>query len=206
MSIEPIALCKQGTDEVIAYACGKCRIVAGSPITHGDDALHVARNHCGPWTCEQCSAVHDDRFQMMCQTCRTAKSVVDWAAKKDARREKATRVSETDYSAAVFWDDGMGDDEGYFRDTDALREWCDDEEMTVPLDVWACSITSPYLNPNHVIEMAREDQLDNAGNMGTSNVLLVEEADLRAFINQWNAKQTYESWMVDYSRLVVLKS
>jgi hypothetical protein len=56
-----LELVARGTDRVVAYACGRCEVVA--------DSLEAARKCCGAWTCSDCGRRTGDACEQ-CADCR----------------------------------------------------------------------------------------------------------------------------------------
>ena len=88
--------------------------------------------------------------------------------------------------------------EGYFSDTDDLRQSCDDYDVNVPAYCWPCVATPLALNANSLLEQATDEMHEDAADE------IVDADELVAFIEAWNAKQTCVTWCPDYSRVVVL--
>lgn len=183
------------TDEVIAYACGKCGLVVGSVLEHGDRAKVEAETHCGPWICQECGAEHKRRHQQTCDPCFRARLTKRDKEREAAAFEKAERVTPKDYSGPVFWDGG-GCNDGFFATGDELEDWCACEEIPLPPYVWTCRTINPSLDFVSLCEQALDDQYEDCE--------LDAEDELKEFLEKWNAKQTSETWEPNYKRVVIL--
>lgn len=192
---QPIALVKQGTDKVIAYACGKCGQVVGSVKDSGDVNAHErAVEHCGPWTCKTCGKEHDRPHQYLCHQCFTEASWKRDAAREMERLLVANKVHEWD--GPVYCEALSNWNEGFFENPAMLIEVCNDEGRDVPAYVWTCTSVSPSVDFDSCREQALDDHWEGA--------YLVDEMELHAFLEQWNQKQTSETWYPNYKRALVL--
>ena len=98
---DPIELCKRGTAEIVAYACGTCGSVVGSTLVHGDAAHAIAATHCGPWICRVCGVEHDWSHQTICHDC-WRKSRAEREAERDAKCfATATKLSANKHPRTV---------------------------------------------------------------------------------------------------------
>lgn len=162
--------------EMVAYQCTTCSKRYFSRV--------LAEKCCAPKHCEVCGA-EIPRYKIMCEPCRM-KSIY----------EKAEKL--------VKWDgwvycEGLGYDEGFFTSIDDLEEYCEDTKTDLPAWVLAVEEVHHAIDVDSVIETmlenAYEDAIDN----------LVDEQELRDFIDAWNAKQTVTTYYPDYKRVVLVK-
>lgn len=192
----PIELCKRGTDEVIAYACPKCGVVAGSVRTHGDSARELAERHCGPWTCRVCGGEHDWSYQTICRDCWRASQAERSAACDTKRYEAAAKVPAASYDGWV-----SNGDEGFWPSVgDAIDEY-EDSGAVVPAWLWTCERVPLRMHADQIIESALEDHHEDAAD----NISGADEARLQATLDAWCESVGVESWQTDYSRVVVLR-
>ena len=154
---DPIELCKRGTAEIVAYACGTCGSVVGSTLVHGDAAHAIAATHCGPWICRVCGVEHDWSHQTICHDC-WAKSRAEREAERDAKCfATATKLSAAEYDGWVsdgdegFWSsvedaldhyDGVIEHalEDHYEDAADQIDDTDVARLQVALDAWCESI------------------------------------------------------------------
>jgi hypothetical protein len=193
----PIALVNADKpDEVIAHACGKCGVVAGSVREHGERSEEVARFHCGPWTCEKCGAEHDRSYQPVCSKCFHENLSRRRAEQEENAFKKATKVPASEHDGPVYWE-GAGCSEGFFSSLDDLLDMCADQEIEPPKYVWPCIVIHPQLRFEDLQEQALDDHSEGCE--------LDAEDELREFLDQWNAKQTGESWEPIYYKVLMLE-
>jgi hypothetical protein len=191
MAASPFRLVRAGegiTTEVFAWGCEVCK-TSYSVRNLGERAQTAAAECCAP--CCECGKPRP-KHRIRCDACDAAKV---WDIER-AREEKAAKVSESTYNGPVYWEDGKGDAEGYFSSTDEVREWCEDEGEDLPEAVWACTVRTPSLNADDLIEQALDESYEGCD--------VQEEGFLREAIAAWNAKQTCQIWNQDYSTRVVL--
>jgi hypothetical protein len=177
---DPIALCKKGSDEVVAYACGKCGVVAASVLTHGEAALQEAVEHCGPWFCDKCGSEKRSRFN--CWHC------IDVGVKEREREQmdKAVDVTTT-YDGPVH--DG---DDAFWSSPDAASD-----DIDGPTWMYACDELRLSLDASRILEMALEGEHHE-----DAYEHIVGEKELQEFLDSWCAKQTLVTWISDTSRKV----
>lgn len=119
-------------------------------------------------------------------------------AKRDINHyEKAEKLTPKQYDGWVY-SDGLGYNEGYFDSTDALLEWCEDEEVEVPEFAFCCTEERHLLDIDSAIESMLEEAYEDARDY------LKDEQELYDFVKKWNAKQNIISYYPDYKRVVVL--
>jgi hypothetical protein len=204
MGHKPIALVKMdtGSEDVIAYACGKCGTVAagigkGSNMFHDmADAKAFAERHCGPWTCEKCGAEHNRSYQPTCNKC-FHQGLAEYSAKRERELfEKAEKVPAASYDGPVYWD-GSSYNDGFFASLDDLLDWCACEDDKPPDYVWPCYIGHPSVDFDAACESALCDTYEGAE--------LDAEDELREFLKQWNAKQTSEIWEPRHNHALIIE-
>lgn len=196
---EPIALTRAGRDEVIAYACGVCGIVAGSVMAHGDaDARKRAVQCCGPSVCNRCGKPVEKRHRIMCRDCEMNAA---WM-REAAQFAKATVVDAATYTGPVFDDsrDEYASDLGQAIER-IEDDAADDEDAEKTFYVYACTVTHgvPKFDADDLLyeHSERHDLCEGARES-------CDTASLQAALDAWTAEQKIESWMVDYSRVIVL--
>lgn len=183
-----IELTRRGSNEVVAHACGQCRVVTRSQ----EDAERC----CAPRRCATCGETLEHSY---CEPCW-------WKAQKKAeadRFEQATKVPAAAYDGPLLAEGVEGGDwgDGYFSDEAALRDACERHNRAVPAYAWACSSTRLTLDAKDILDdsleqqEAREDAID--GIAGSA----IEE--LQAFLTRWTDAHGVESWHPDYGRAVV---
>lgn len=175
------------------YSCGKCgtcyspKAYACAETQAHKAVQRAAEECCAPRHCSGCG-VEVEKYWTACQSCR-----------EKNRLRKAEPIPEKNWSDPVEHE-GMpgGWGEGYFSDTDDLRQSCDDYDVKVPAYCWPCVATPLALNANSLLEQATDEMHEDAADE------IVDADELVAFIEAWNAKQTCVTWYPDYSRVVVL--
>jgi len=193
---EPIELCERGSDEIVAYACGKCGSVVGSTSMHGDVAREMASRHCGPWLCRVCGVEHDWSHQTICHDCWRKSRAEREAERDEARFAKATHVAAAEYDGPVA--DG---DEGFWQTIGDAVDELEDDGGEVPAYFWACTEDALKLDANGIIESALEDHHEDAG----ENISGKDECRLQALLDEWCDTVNVTTWNVDYSRAVVVE-
>jgi hypothetical protein len=183
-------LTREGRTDVIAQACGACGRVYAL-----NDAF--SERCCDP-RCADCGAALPLKSGWtVCDGCRATRD----AARKQECVAKATRVAEADYSGPLYVEDSPCGRDGYFADSDDLRERYDDEGVPLPDVVWAC-IQKPFTLPT--ADEIVERECENGEHYEDIADSLTDTDDLQRAITAWNARQTAESWEPDYRTLIVL--
>lgn len=178
----PIELCKRGTDEIVAYACGKCGVVVSSPLAHGDRAYEIADEHCGPWTCEKCGSEKESRY--VCRACLNE----GYNAQHEKTLAEATDVTET-------YADMVSDNNDRFWPSP------DDASDDVDEPTWLFACTEERglkLDAFDILCSVLEDRHEDA----------IEEVDyggLQKILDEWCAKQTIVTYWPDTTRKVLVK-
>lgn len=189
--IGPIELTVRGTDNVVAHACGKCRIVART--------REEAERCCEPLTCDGCGAV----IKSYCMPCAEARL----AAQEAERFAKATKVAAAEYDGEyLFVEDFAGGDagEGYFSDEGSLRDACASRDCEVPAYAWACVARRMSLDADDVVESALESQ--EAREDAVDGISPLAMFELAAFLIGWAEKHGPVSYHPDYSRAIVFEA
>ena len=186
--VDLIELVVRGGDEVVAVACGTCRVVA-----HSREAAAAC---CAPRKCETCGQDIGHSWCKPCSDKRTAKA-------EQARVDKATKVPAAEYSGPLFTEEVNAGDygEGYFSDEAALRDACDDSGEEMPVYAWACKSQRLTLDAGSIVEDALENQQAHEG--AGDAIPEAAMAELEAFVTAWAEKHGPTSWRPDYSRAVV---
>lgn len=180
---EPIPLTQQGSDRVIAYACGKCHQVVSLKLnTLGILPEAYARNHCAEvyYKCSGCGK--ESKYRMSsCSSCRQKEQF-----------ESAEKLSIKDWQDEYIYD-SMSDQ--YFSSLDEFFDYYHD--------------TSSDERPRHVnttkqikwkgIDVSRlyESEFESFSTDGYyEEEHLVDAKGLEQFLKDWSAKQdisVYES-------------
>jgi len=165
---------------VDCYKCSECKNIWANK--------KMADKCCTRKHCEDCNTVLPSKwYRTVCEPCHE-KRVFD-------RAEKLTPEQ---------WDgwvqsDKIGCNEGYFESVDALIDHCEDEGVDVPEWVFCCTSERHQVDADYALEHMLVDAYEDARSA------LVDEDEFYAFIEQWNAKQTVESFFADWKRVVILK-
>lgn len=180
------------------YACGKCHRV-------GMDKAWVDLC-CVPRICQDCNKEEIKKGYTVCEPCFWKHE----RKKELARFEKATKISDDDYTGPVF---NPNNDEFYGDTWEMCDRLLDDrgedesEDDALPSYVWACDL-EPVLHVN--VEQIIESACENAGPVFNEEYLEesafegVEEFKKAAqAFNDINAKLSL--WVPDYSRAVLIK-
>lgn len=198
---EPMALTKQGTDEVMAYACGKCGTVYTPRIYingQPDDAKRAANECCGLRECQGgCGKKVDPRKESL--TCRECFNR-ELAKKERERAEKAEKftVETLPKDTPLYYGD-----EHFSYDFDSFAEWARDQDlrnMKMPMIVWLCDKRKPQVDVDGVIEHLSEQwELGD----GVSAEDVCEDIDeLAQVMHDWNAKQKDSLWYPSSKRVM----
>lgn len=198
MTKEPLALIVKGREpeEVVAWACGACGIVARTEAEAG--TCCPKRCGCGVELAKhryECDACRDKRF---------AAARAKEAEKERAAYEKATKIPYADYDGDYLYCEGYGSGsggDGYFGDLDDLLDTIDGEQEP-PEYAWACSPTKISFDAHDLIESAcQESYEDAAGDVGEGAA-----KELQALLDAWAEKHGPTSYQPDYSRAVDLRA
>lgn len=192
---DPIALNRADTGETVAWCCGECGMYCGNQEDY-------ARYHCGGRPCEICGKP-SERYRTQCPECIQRRE----DSKQADRIARATRISATEYTDPVYWEE----QDRYFADLDlAWDAICDDlyenPESVGQQTLWACDkshlklcaddILESALNWQEFYEDAREDVPGKA----------IEE--LRLFCSSWNDAygSGVEGWFPNNQLIVIPES
>ena len=195
---EPIEVVVKGSEKCIGYACPVCHMFC-SPLIYAakwDVAMEAAFDHartCCDKRCEDCGAQLDKKsYYIACPPCLSKRD----AAKEAARFEKATKIPEAEYGENWVYDPAG---EEYYPSIDEWRDRFEDDGE--PAYLWATSTLEGFsLDAEDIVQSALEsvDHHEDA-------IESVEDLrGLRQFLEAWCAKQTVRSYMVDYTRAVIL--
>jgi hypothetical protein len=189
--MNPIVLTEQGTDDVLAYACRKCRMVVSSPESHGDGAAEYAAAHCEPPACECGLPVPKGRIN--CDACAAAER---WM-RDAARFVKAKRIDARSYGGPVFDPEEQTGNGGYHASLDdLLAELEDVDDDARPFFVHPCDEKRPQLDADDVIDRLQEDYHEGA---------VFEGVDLlQQILDAWCESQSVVTWVPDESRVIVI--
>lgn len=193
---EPIEVVIKGSEKVIGYACPVCHMFC-SPLIYAckwELALEAAFDHakrCCDKHCEDCDVkLEKGDYNVLCRACRLKRD----AAKEAARFEKATKIPEAEYDGWVFDESS----EEYYASVD---EWRDQRDRFDQTYLWATTEIDGF-------RLDAEDIVGNALENGEHHEDAIESVedldDLQEFLDAWCAKQAVMSYMVDYTRAIVL--
>lgn len=190
---EPIVLVRQGSGEIVAYACGKCGVVASSPVRDGARAREAAFQHCAPRSCSWCGKEVDRPHYTSCDACMME---AKWMKEAEIFAN-ANKIRPVDYGGPVFDASERTGNEGYSRDLDeALEAAADLDPDDQPFFYWTCTITKPELDAESILENLAEDAYDGAA--------YTHQEELQAALDAWCAKQTVETWNACYRTAVIV--
>lgn len=184
-------------DDVVAYACGKCRFVMSSK--------EEAEGHCKPRLCDDCGKEVSSSYRTICESCRTEHR----KKKVESLVEQAKKVSWDDYDGPVYIEDEEGNcftntscGEGFHSSPegaadDLVDDWCN---LKPPLDVfhvWGVAEIPFYISASDVIE----NELENSHheNAEVSGAAVKEFQD---FLDKWCSEQEVVSYEADYTVLI----
>lgn len=197
---DPIPLVKLSAPaEVVAYACGKCGIVASSVMRDGDAAMDMAVACCAPRVCPCGAAL--DRTWDKCDACMARESADRLQSRFDAAKKMTIEEWSADESfpEAVFDPHGRAGNDGYCSDLEELRESCiDDDPDDRPTWVWATREVHG-LRPDasdvldHIVQEMHEDAAED-----------FDAEDLQKRLDAWFAEQKCVTYHEDDKTAVVL--
>lgn len=162
--------------QIKVYECGICKKV------YFDEK--IAEDCCKNYNCEDCG-VEIPRYRLLCDTCSLKRKF-----------EKAEKL--TKWDGWVYWE-GLGYNEGYFRDIGELIEHCEDEGIAVPDWVFTCTPTNHKLDIKYAIEIMLDDAYEDAYEG------LIDLDELEEFIDKWNAKQRIVTYYPNYKKILLVK-
>lgn len=195
---EPIALTEQGQDKIVAFACGKCRVVASFSSRYvGDQAVELARNeargHCGPWHCE-CGRERRP-LAYFCKECGDEVQRKVYADRMARRVAKARRVALDDYNVGMV----CVDDDVIFKEE--LFELLNEGEVSGP--VWGCYERPLKLDADDIITQA----LESGEHHEDARDYLEKGAHeaLQKALDEWCSKygRRVSTFFADYGTIVV---
>ena len=175
--------------KAVLYASGACGQVYSPKSVGLKNAVGMAEKCCLPEhrTCNACGK-EVPKYRNLCTGCAEL-----------VRLRKVTQIEAEDWTDPVHLDGAPGGwGEGYFSDTDDLRQSCEDYDVSMPAYCWPCTSRQLRLEPDSLLEQAADDMHEDAMDQ------IVDADGLCDFIEAWNARQTCKSWRPDMSRVVVL--
>lgn len=187
--------------KVSAFACGKCKTVAASPLQFigSEDeqdaaAKAQAARHCGPWFCACGSEM--GQFRTKCDACGRADSDRRIAEREAQALAKAKRVDLDDYGGEMLYD---GDQ---YRSPDEVRDMIEDGDA--PEYMWGCSERGFELDASRIIEDALES--DEHHEEAAHQLEKGAEKALQETLAEWSAKYAphVRSYFPNYSVAVYL--
>jgi chaperonin GroES len=175
-----------GGKQTGVFFCSKCGCVGPSQI--------VAQTCCAPKTCEDCGAKYDRKWiYTVCEDCYPARHV----AKLQAAWDAAPKIDGWAWDGPIVTDDGEGSADGYWHGLDELRDWLEDEGLTLA-DV-RCYATQKVPMPAdavRLIEWMAEDQHEDAYDEISSEAC----SELQALLDAWCEKHGTVSHVQDKNR------
>lgn len=194
---EPVPLLHAGNGKAVAYACGTCGTVQGGKH-HGLAHAKEAAVRCCLWRdrCNGCGR-EIERQQSTCIECRSRQS---WERTRD--RARKAKIIE-DRGEPVCCEQSGGEwGEGYSSSVEAhLDYWADDHlgRSTPPPFVFATTPCTPQVDQQQIDE-SMMDELHEDFEITD----LPGHDELCAAVETFNSRQTPASYMVDYTRVIVL--
>ena len=174
--------------EVKAWKCEKCGKAYLNKAAADDCCKEKPETK---YTCRVCGC-DTEKFRLICGICQ-----------EQERFAKAKKVKYSDYNIGWLWDENKDE---YFRGKEALEEkYLDDAEdiegngATPELPTWCYGcIEIPFqVSIESAIESAEEEMYEDFND-------IVDEKELRDFIEEWNAKQNGMTYESDYKTVVLL--
>lgn len=185
--MDRINLIAEGTDKVVAWACGKCRLVRGN----SSDADQC----CLPWKCLSCGNTTRRQYWTSCDSCVSAK-----AKRNEVERyAKAEKVLDSEWNGPVYVEQ-WGD---YFASIPEMHDsekWAGPGNIERPLRVYTCAVVKFEIDIDGALDTARNNWLAEEGPDP------VDWAELVDYIAQWNAKQDAECWEPDFKRAIAIST
>lgn len=192
---EPIALVKKSdVTSVVAWACGTCGTVCGRK--------EAAAMCCSPRLCQQCGSKTDERYWLKCSDCRDADRAKAQAEKIAKAYAKAVKINLADYTEELVCMTLDGQENDYVC-VDDIWEHIDEGLVAgtwdeAPAYVWGTFRSSmPALD----VREAYVDRLEEYADEADADV---DYESLQSLVDEWEAKQTVNSFMVDERIVVVL--
>mgnify|MGYP001203851990 CR=1 FL=1 len=175
---------KDGRPAGVWY-CEKCRLT----FSHRE----AAELCCKPYVCSLCGKPCE-QFHTICESCLSARRI----AVEQERFEKAVKLTEWDGWVYV---EGLGFQDGFFPDTDELREHCE-EGVDLPSYAWTCS-SKP------LVRVDADDILDDIFTDAQEDLERYRIEGLKEFreaVEAFNeANKILLAYNVNYTQLVLLK-
>lgn len=200
---EPIVLVKlSAPTEIVAYACGKCGVVAGSVMRDGDAAMDMAVACCAPRVCP-CGAPLE-RSWGKCDACMKKESA-DRLQKRFDVAEKMTikEWSEEGFPEYVIDPHGRAGNDGFCPDLEELRDYylnLASEAPSVERPTWAWATTEMRgIRPSadDVIEGVAQEMHEDAYENFDAD-------DLQKRLNEWFEAQDARAFMEDDGVAILL--
>lgn len=162
------ALVVRGSDDVVAYACGKCRYVKHSK--------EEAESCCVP---EVCSCGAELRgYVKKCSSCQRA----EYDAREAEGLAKAPRVTFAQYDGTCLYHD-----DEYYSDLDSLLDHCEEEGEEPPSLVWGCAETT-FAVPSASDLISDECERQELHEEAAESFSAAAVAELDAALSAWAAK------------------
>lgn len=184
-----------GSETVIAYSCSNCSSIWPVKSFHEEGAIHCA-SECCDHHCRDCgkSMAKESVGWLCCQDCRAKEE----ASKERRTFEKAEKIAEADHDGPVWWDT-YGPQDGFFESTEDLREWCEQEDVDLPVWVHATERIELRLDAERIVDHEVEQHNHHEGAFDMCDI-----AGLQILLDEWAKKQGVVSYTEDSSRAVIL--
>jgi hypothetical protein len=198
---DPIALVRRGSEEVVAYGCPWCGVVASSPLSDGIAAADIARRHCATGRCARCRGPIAPRTEGLCPSCA---ETVDWRERAEAYA-RAVKLRPCDYQGPVFDPtEVLGDGGALGSVAEALAAIEALPAAARPCFLWAASRDRPRLDARLLIEALEADGYDVQGTHGldvlqsalddwleAQDLSRIEPDERTAIVVDWAASDEY---------------
>lgn len=190
--MNPIELTRRGSDEVLAYACGKCGAILAPAKALGLGTLSLADIEqrvaacCAPPVCRLCGKPAE--HWVSCNACRKE----EHRAKIQKLLDDAVHVALADYDCEMVSLDPWGTEDSYLSIDDAAE---DDRRWA-----WACDRMSwPKLDASEFLESHLDDYCEDA-------IDWLDVDALQKLFDGWlEAQGPGRCFQADHRRIVVLK-
>lgn len=177
---KPLELTINGGDEVVAYACPRCRCVTGKTA---DSAM--THYGCFPRICE-CGA-ECTRGWTACDPCRARKE----ESRERERYEKAEKIQVKNWRGPVYHEPT----DTYHRDAHYVLDELSEGET--PTGVWACDVLGfEMLDAYDLLESSLTESTEDAAEQ-------LDIDGLQKLLDTWRDEQVFVSWSPNYKKAIV---
>lgn len=195
----PVEVVVKGSEKTIGYACSTCHMFSSPKIysCNWEAALEAALDHatrCCDKKCEDCGAQLEKQYYWtVCPTCKDARD----DAKEAKRFDDAVKIHEAEYTGWAYDENSTE----YYPSVDEWRDGHAGDLEDEPAHLWATSDTDGFtLDACDIVQSA----LENADHHEDAYDSVDDIEGLQKMLDEWCAKQDIKSYMVDYTRAVVL--